>query len=687
MIESLGDVASSLAALGFGPQSSVLCAGKALHYSAQSLFDAGNGDLVVAVVVGKLESTNGLLLFGGPPRSVAVGPSLMANMSTSVRMMLSSLRAIASSPELAGPAPAALDSFPRRVEPPSPRRPPVPAASSSLLPPAGGDCVSNDEGAHESPPASPGPGARSTSQRNPPPRTSLSGPVPFRTPLPLASSSLGATAATLSRSLVAGTVRGGSAEPPRPLNVAPGTETGDEERLEQLQQHIVLETVPGLLEIPDMIGSAAEEAKLRVGALETIDIPDDIASSVLRQMRTYYQSDKSMLRQWAQLLKHACTMLIAKKTAAGKKPVTIGSYRAMTPKACVNAVVKLKDGVYPRMVERPMLHKTSHIDEKTYLAVVLVMAFQEQSFYLWLIAQFSHGAICLAARKRKRPLQGDNAGEDSADGNTMLGSDVHVGIGGGEGGRGRAAAGASPSSNRAARGRTATSGGEPVGGDAVPRAPPVRRPAGGSAGGTTNGGDSQPAIRSAAGGGRSSGGRPPAGAVGGGAAIVRGQLAATARVGLSTGGGQSVGTARGGASSTGSGPSDRASVGSAACLGVHRGGAVAGGTTERASACGAPEVFPRRSCAGLVQGRCEESAVYDIPRLELLLRDGRKVAVGVCEPLETSVPGGSLIEENVAVRGGAQVVSGCTGLAYPGDVGDLQAVCESPFTWALSCIG
>jgi len=187
-IVSLGDVASSLAAMGFCPQSSVLCAGKALHYSEQSLFDAGNGDLVVAVVVGKLERTNGLLLLGGPPRLVAVGPSLMANMSTSVRMMLSSLRAIASSPELARPAPAALDSFSRRVEPPFPRRPPVPAASSSLLPPAGLDCIPNDEGAHGTYFASPGPGAPSNSQRGPPPRSSLPGHVPFRTPLPLAGS-------------------------------------------------------------------------------------------------------------------------------------------------------------------------------------------------------------------------------------------------------------------------------------------------------------------------------------------------------------------------------------------------------------------------------------------------------------------------------------------------------------------
>jgi len=114
---------------------------------------------------------------------------------------------------------------------------------------------------------------------------------------------LGATAATLSGILVGSAVRGGSAKPPRPLNEAPETETGDQERLGQLQPHVVLVTVPGLLEIPDMIGSAAEEAKLRVGALEPIDIPDDIASSVLRQMRTNYQSDKSMLRQWAQLLK------------------------------------------------------------------------------------------------------------------------------------------------------------------------------------------------------------------------------------------------------------------------------------------------------------------------------------------------------------------------------------------------
>lgn len=113
---------------------------------------------------------------------------------------------------------------------------------------------------------------------------------------------------------------------------------------------------------------------------------------------------------------------------------------------------------------------------------------------------------------------------------------------------------------------------------------------------------------------------------------------------------------------------------------------MAGGTTERVSACGAPAVISRRSNAGLVHGQCEESAVYDIPRLVLLLHDGRKVAVGLCEPLETSVPGCSLIEEDVAVRGGAQVVSGYTGLAYPGDVGDLQAVCKSPFTWALSCI-
>jgi len=315
-------------------------------------------------------------------------------------------------------------------------------------------------------------------------------------------------------------VRGGSAKPPRPLNEAPETETGDQERLGQLQPHVVLVTVPGLLEIPDMIGSAAEEAKLRVGALEPIDIPDEIASSVLRQMRTYYQSDKSMLRQWAQLLKPACAMLIAKKTAAGKKPVTIGSYRALMPTACVNAVVKFKDGVYPRMVERPMLHKTSHIDEKTYLTVILVMAIQKQSFYLWLIAQFSHGAICLAGRERKKPLRGNNAGEDSADGDTMLGGDVHVGIGGDEGGHGRAAGGASASSNRAARRRTATSGGESVGGGAVPRAPPVGRPAGGSAGGSTNGGDSLPAGRSAAGRGMSSGGWPPGGAVGGGAAIV-----------------------------------------------------------------------------------------------------------------------------------------------------------------------
>ncbi|KAK1869497.1 hypothetical protein I4F81_011973 [Pyropia yezoensis] len=681
MAESLGDVASSLAALGFGSHSAVLCAARVLHYSAQLLYDAGCGDLVVAVVVGKRDSTNGVLLYGGPPRSVSVGPSLMANLSTSVRLMLSSLRAIASCPERAPPAHQLLDTFSQRTpHSPTPAAPAAPLRPS-WVPPNDDDGSWNEDNPSGalSLPASPSLPASTPSGIVPGP-TALRPPLPSSGGVPpsavapslgiagagagrggsAASAASGDLAESAGRGeLVAGAMRRGLAAG-RGRGVSADVVDGDQQNLSS--PSMVLDTVPGLLDIPDMIGSAAEEAKLTLRPLNQIFIPDDVTSSVLRQLRTYYDSDKWLLRRWAPLLKHACTLLIAKKTAPGKKAITIGSYRSMTPKVCFNAIVTFTDGLCKRVAERPMLDKTSHVNETAYFAVILVMAYQEQTFYLWLIEQFAHGAVCATGRKRKAPLLA--AGEDAAAGAVEGSGPSRGGAAAAE--RGDPARGGCGTEGRG--GSVSGGAGAEEAGRLAHVAADATRGGGPACGGSAAvGGDHQARGSSATGGGddQARGGSTP----GGGEDPERGGS------GAERGGGRASEAGRDG---VGGAPS----------------GAAAGEAAVVPPSSVAQAVNSRRSCAQLMREQCVSATIYNSPSMELLLRDHKAVAVGLCDPSATCAPDGyELGNTDVFVHGGAEVVRGCGGLAYPGNCSDsssqrrtLQAVCVSPFTWELSHI-
>lgn len=688
-MESLGGVTSSFAALGYGTQSPVLCAAKALHYSAHLLSDAAHGDLLVAVVVGKRETTNGLLLFGGPPRSSSLPRSLMANISTSVRMVLSSLR------DCARALPPSDDSASRPPRPPSSAPSCTPRPVHDVLLPTrvadyGG---ANDASSRLSAP-------RPEQQR--PPEASLPGRASTmptagapRRPPSVPASSPSAAVATGSAAATGSSLDGASAglatasEPGAPAARRPtqgveadesalsGAAAADAATVEAASAaaavgaaadvgaarplataaaslpspSCLLVSVPGLLDIPAMIGSADEERKLAPVSPRVVDIPDEVSTSVLSQMRTYYQSDKMMLRQWGMLLMHASNLLIAKKTAAGKRPATIGTYRAMTPKACWNVTVKFKDGLDSRTVERPFMHNTAKIDEKVYLAIALVMAYNEQNFYLWLIAQFAQGVVCATGRKRKKPGQGNTA---DADDSSII-------------------------ERRGGDGGTAQIGTLPLGGSA-------------------------PGVGAVTGSGESVSGAPLAGGpstaiVGAAEAAIGVAAAGRAATGAAEAGGEAAGAAAAGATAACPAADSAAATGAAAGCAVPIGGQgpVGGRSPEgHASALATPA-----TCVELIRSRCSLGALYLAPLLDLFVGT-QAVASGVCDPTVRSMAGHQIDNEMAFVHGGASVVRGCEELTALGAVanGDsgaahdaargqptLQVMCAAPFLWPLACFG
>lgn len=110
-------------------------------------------------------------------------------------------------------------------------------------------------------------------------------------------------------------------------------------------------------------------------------------------------------------------LLIAKKTAAGKQPGTVGTYRSLTPKSCFHTTVKFMDGSATHTVVRPFMHNTTKINNVVYLAIVLLKALKQQNIYQWLVAQFSQGVVCTTGRKRLAPLSDAvNSGEGNTGG-------------------------------------------------------------------------------------------------------------------------------------------------------------------------------------------------------------------------------------------------------------------------------
>lgn len=439
-MDDLQSVSAALAALGYGPTSAPVFASRALHHTAQLLYEAGNGELLVTVLVGKRSGQTSFILYLCDCVQRSLGHSGWGSVSTGVKMLfLSFLAALTSS--RAAPLPGA-------------RKP-----GSSTSANAATQIYATQRGGVG------GAGARGGAAAN---ESSPRGDCTLNTPEGTDRSSRGAAG-------FGGPMAGGALPlsedaavdadelPPLPSGLPTSSKVGARRPgladAMSSQRHALPE-IPALLQLPEMVGNDyehAEEGASQPDCVE-ISIPADLCGSVLASLRCNSRKDQQVVRNWSMVLKQSTTTLLGRLPSTAVRSRRAPPYRALTHQAVVNAKITLGDGAVQHTVETPIMGNTSGTLVTPTRAIILFMAGKGEPLYLWLIDQFKSGVVVESGRKRKAPPASSTAGADPPAGRRRL--DNGTGDGPGEAGEsGAPATDGGPAANGAAaeRGASGTS--------------------------------------------------------------------------------------------------------------------------------------------------------------------------------------------------------------------------------------
>lgn len=393
-MDDLQSVSAALATLGYGPISAPAFASLALHHTAQLLYEAGNGELLVTVLFGKRSGQTSFSLYLCDCVQRSLGPSGWGSVSTGVKMLfLSFLDALTSS--RAAPLPGA------RKPGSSTRANAATQIDATQRGGVGGAGARGGAAASESSP-------RGDCTVNTPEDTDRSSRDAAGFGGPMAGGAL---------PLPADSAVDADELPPLPSGLPTSSQVGARRPgladAMSSQLHALPE-IPALLQLPEMVGNDyehAEEGASQPDCVE-ISIPGALFGSVLAILRCNSRKDQRVVRNWSMVLKQSTTTLLGWLPSTAVRSRTAPTYKSLTHKAVVNAKITFGDDAVQHTFETPIMGNTRGTLVTPTRAIILFVAGKGEPLYLWLVDQFKSGVVVESGPKRKVPPASSTAGED-----------------------------------------------------------------------------------------------------------------------------------------------------------------------------------------------------------------------------------------------------------------------------------
>jgi len=464
-MEDLHTLAAALATLGYAPNSSASFAARAAHHSAELLYEAAQGDLLVTLLVGRRSTQTSIVLYLCDSVQQSLSAGDWSTVGTGVNWLFMTFR-------------GSLRPIDARSQRPTTPRDGVnvssagPAGSSYAL---GGSVAGSGGGAPGSGGGAAGQGRGAVGSEGGAVRSNgaemshLRGGTPPLHCAPPGPDDGGGAAGSGSVDAAAGSDHaggpvGGEAPslPPRPPPRA--SLPSRVSREPQLRRHALPE-MPTMLSLPKMVGNSEPSNQARtedgtgagnatsagdatdavdatvtanmtgaasatgeaaatgeadatgavnatgaVSKAREVNIPDNLCASILPGLRRHYSTDQLAIRSWLKLLKQCTLTLLQRLPPSMLVSKRAPQYKAMTPAAVANVEIKYNDGGVLRSALRPVITNTASTNVTPIIAIILYMANEGDPFYLWMIDQFKSGVIVESTRKRKAPASSTSAG-------------------------------------------------------------------------------------------------------------------------------------------------------------------------------------------------------------------------------------------------------------------------------------